>query len=151
MLKETLTEYFERDLNKLKEELMLYKNENDLWIVRGGINNSAGNLFLHLMGNLNHFIGAALGASGYVRDRESEFTLKNIPREKILEGIEKTIPVVINTLGRLSDEDLQKDFPLQKHGEKLTTQQMLIHLVTHLSYHLGQINYHRRLLGRLLD
>lgn len=149
MLKEIFIEYFERDLNKLKEELTLYKNESDLWIVQKGINNSAGNLFLHLTGNLNHFIGAALGASGYVRDRDSEFTMKNVPREKILEGLEKTIPVVLNTLRSLSDEDLQKTFPLEKHGEALTTEKMLMHLITHLSYHLGQINYHRRLLGQL--
>ncbi len=133
-------------MNKLKEELMLYKNEADLWIVQKGISNSAGNLFLHLTGNLNHFIGAALGNSGYVRDRDSEFTNKNVPREKILEGLEKTIPVVLNTLKNLSEEDLEKNFPLEKHGEIPKTGNMLIHLLTHLSYHLGQINYHRRLI-----
>ena len=87
MLKQSLLEFFERDLNKLKEEINLYKDENSLWIINGEISNSAGNLCLHLIGNLNHFIGATLGNTGFVRDRDSEFALKNISRKKLVEEI----------------------------------------------------------------
>ena len=110
MLKETLIEIFERDLNKLIEELKLYKDESSLWIVKDGISNSAGNLSLHLVGNLNHFIGATLGNSGYIRNRDDEFALKNIPREDIVTAIENTIVIVTGTIQKLSADDFAKDF-----------------------------------------
>jgi hypothetical protein len=78
-----LLEIFERDLNKLLQEINLYKDENSLWQIKEGIGNSGGNLCLHLMGNLNHFMGAVLGGTGYVREREKEFSLKNIPKNTI--------------------------------------------------------------------
>ena len=146
MLKDTLIELFDRDLQKLKTEINLYKDENNLWIVKEGISNSAGNLCLNLIGNLNHFIGAALGQSGYVRHRDDEFALKNILRDDLLLNIENCILVLNATFSKLTEADLEKDFPLEKHGTVVTTMHMLLHLFGHLSYHLGQINYHRRLL-----
>jgi len=147
MLKETLIELFERDLQKLTAEINLYREEDDLWIVKAGISNSAGNLCLHLIGNLNHFIGATLGNSGYVRHRDDEFSLKNIPRQNLVINIEKCILIVKSTLNSLPEKDMQKEFPLEMFGRKLANTQMLVHLYGHLSYHLGQINYHRRLLS----
>ena len=146
MLKESLFEIFERDLNKLKEEISLYKDETSLWKVKNEISNSAGNLCLHLIGNINHFIGAILGNTGYVRHRENEFSDKNISRTELISEIEKTIEVVVNTLKKLSAEDFEKDFPVQKHDKTVKTDFMLLHLLTHFNYHLGQINYHRRLI-----
>jgi uncharacterized damage-inducible protein DinB len=146
MLKDVLTELFERDLQKLKTEISLYKDEDNLWLVKEGISNSAGNLCLHLLGNLNHFIGATLGNTGYVRHREDEFSLKNILRQDLFTNIENCILIVKNTIAKLSEEDLEKDFPLEKHDRIVDTAHMMVHLLAHLSYHLGQINYHRRLL-----
>lgn len=145
-MKETLIELFERDLQKLIAEINLYKEEDDLWIVKEGISNSAGNLCLHLIGNLNHFIGATLGNSGYVRHRDAEFSLKNIPRQDLNLNINNCILIVKSTLNSLPETDMQKEFPLEMFGRKLTNTQMLVHLYGHLNYHLGQINYHRRLL-----
>src|SRR3954469_3247393 len=124
-MKTTLINIFGRDLNKLREEISLYKNEASLWIVKGGISNSAGNLALHLVGNLNHFIGATLGNTGYVRQRDLEFSTKNIPRGELISRIENTIYTVDDTLLKLSEEDLQKTFPLDKHGEVVSTGFML--------------------------
>lgn len=146
MLQESLLEIFERDLNKLKDEISLYRDENSLWIVKKEISNSAGNLCLHLIGNLNHFIGATLGNTGYVRNRDNEFAAKNILRQDLISEIEKTIEVVFNTLYKLSAEDFEKDFPVRKHDKIVKTDFMLLHLLTHFNYHLGQINYHRRLI-----
>ena len=146
MLKETLSEIFERDLQKLITEISLYKDEDNLWLIKEGISNSAGNLCLHLVGNLNHFIGATLGQTGYVRHRDDEFSLKNIPRQDLLINIENCILIVKNTVNKLSDSDYENDFPLEKHGKIVSTMHMLLHLLTHLNYHIGQINYHRRLL-----
>lgn len=147
MLQETLLEFFERDLNKLYSEIELYENESQLWIVKEGIGNSAGNLCLHLIGNLRHFIGAILGKSGYVRERDKEFTLKNIPKKDLLDAIMDTKSLVIKILSNVNPNDLDKNYPIEKHDKIVTNENMLIHLFGHLNYHLGQINYHRRLLA----
>lgn len=146
MLNLLLADFFERDMLKLKEEISLYKDETNLWKVENTISNSAGNLCLHLIGNLNHFIGATLGNTGYVRQRELEFSSKNIPRSELLSEVDKLIPIVVNTLKKLNDADFEANFPLEKHGQIVKTDYMLFHLLTHLNYHIGQINYHRRLL-----
>ena len=139
-------EIFERDIKKLKEEISAYKNEGDLWKVEKGISNSAGTLALHLTGNLHHFIGAVLGKSGYVRERDKEFSERNVSREKLIAGIDSAAQVVQQSMSKLHDNDLSKDFPIEFMGQRKTLQVLII-LVAHLNYHLGQINYHRRLLG----
>lgn len=146
MLIESLKTLFNRDLNQLKTEIELYQNENDIWIIQKDIANSAGNLCLHLVGNLNTYIGAEFGKTGYIRNRPQEFSLKNIPRAELLSRIEETIIVIDNALDNISDEELKKEYPLLVFENKTSTEFMLIHLTTHLAYHLGQINYHRRLL-----
>lgn len=145
MVKITLAELIERELQKLKTEINLYNDEDNLWLVKEGINNSAGNLCLHLVGNLNHFIGAILGNTGYVRHKEDEFSLKNIPRQDLIINIENCMLIVNNTFSKLSDEDMDINFPAEKHGTIVSNTHMLLHLYGHLTYHLGQINYHRRL------
>lgn len=145
MLKQSLINIFERDLNKLKSEIELYEDENNLWKIEEGISNSAGNLCLHLIGNLNHFIGATLDKNGFVRNRDAEFSTKNVSRENLLSEINKTIETVKTALQNLKDEDLDGNFPVEKHSETVETNFMLLHLLTHFNYHLGQINYHRRL------
>lgn len=146
MITNELIELFERDLQRLKTEIELYKDEDNLWILKEGISNAAGNLCLHLIGNLNHFIGAVLGNTGYVRYRDDEFSLKNIPRQDLVTNIENCRLVVKTTLLKLTAEDLAKEFEQKVFDKPVTAQMMLMHLATHLTYHLGQINYHRRLL-----
>ncbi len=142
-----ITSLFERDLNKLEEEINLYKNEEDLWKIKEGISNSGGNLALHLVGSLNHFIGATLGSTGYIRERDKEFSLKNIPRLQIVQDIKNTIEVINNTLSHLTNEDLKKDFPVPVGNKTSSMSYTLLFFVSHLSYHLGQVNYHRRLIS----
>ena len=148
MLNESLKQIFIRDLNKLHDEINAYNNESNIWIIRDHISNSAGNLCLHLTGNINHFIGAQIGQTGYVRHRELEFTLKDIPRAELIRNIESTIRVVDSVLDQISAEQFAAEFPIQVFGFPMSTEYFLIHLATHLSYHLGQINYHRRLLDQ---
>lgn len=147
MYNQWLTQILSRDLLKLKEELSLYGSEDQLWKISDGISNSAGNLTLHLIGNLNHFIGATLGTTGYVRNRDAEFSLKDVPREKIVSDIDALLPVIQQTLLALTDADFEKEFPLEIAGKHVSTGQFMLHLTAHLSYHLGQINYHRRLIA----
>lgn len=146
MITESLQSLYERDLNRLKIEIESYQNEDSIWKTDKDISNSAGNLCLHLVGNLSHFVGATLGNSGYIRNRELEFSLKDIPRTELLEKVERTINIVIKTLGQLKEDDLKETYPIEALGYPMTTEYFLIHLIGHLNYHLGQINYHRRLL-----
>jgi uncharacterized damage-inducible protein DinB len=147
MLKDVLTQLYERDLNKLKAEIEQYADEADLWKTSGEIANSAGNLTLHLTGNLKHFFGAVLGGSGFVRDRDAEFSSGGISREEMLADIDATAAVLRSTLEKLTDEDFAKTYPIEVFGHPMTTAFFLTHLTTHFNYHLGQINYHRRLLS----
>jgi len=146
MVIETLKSLFNRDLNKLKTEIESYPEESQIWAVDKNISNSAGNLCLHLIGNLNTYIGAELGKTGYIRDRPLEFTLKNISRSILIEKINETINVVNHTLDSLNETDLEKNYPQIVFEKEMTTEFFLVHLSTHLAYHLGQINYHRRLI-----
>lgn len=147
MLKESLIKTLERDINKLKDEINLYEAENKLWLIKSEIKNSAGNLCLHLLGNLNYFIGEVLGKTGYVRNRDYEFAAKNIPKKDLIKQIEETSEIVKDILAKLSEEDFKKDFPVKFNDNTLKTESMLLNIVTHFNYHLGQINYHRRLIS----
>lgn len=146
MIIESLKSLYTRDLNKLRTEIESYQNESAIWNTEKNIANSAGNLCLHLVGNLSHFIGAVLGNSGYVRTRDLEFSLKNVPRAELIHKVDETLDIVLKTLDQLNDHDLEKEYPLIVFENKMTSGYFLIHLLSHLDYHLGQINYHRRLL-----
>lgn len=146
MLKPVLLELFERDLDRLIKELSLYKDEKHLWLTPGEVNNSAGNLTLHLIGNLKHYIGATLGNTGFIRNREEEFILKNISKDILLASIDETKTIILKVIENLPDDILEKDYPLEVFGHKMKTGFFLIHLTTHLNYHLGQISYHRRIM-----
>jgi hypothetical protein len=142
-----LTQIYTRDLDKLKAEINLYPSESSMWHVIDGTTNSGGNLCLHLIGNINTFIGKDLGDTAYVRDRPLEFSAKDVPRKELLAKIDATIAVVSTTLDGLADKDLTIDFPYIVFENKTSIEFMLIHLCAHLSYHLGQINYHRRMVA----
>jgi len=146
MLIETLITLFKRDLNQLAVEIEAYKDEKNIWIVHKEVSNSAGNLCLHLVGNLNTFIGAEFGNTGYIRQRELEFSLKDVPKSELIRQVKDVSVVVENALNQLNSDDLQKEYSRRVFEDEMTTEFFLVHLTTHLAYHLGQINYHRRLL-----
>jgi uncharacterized damage-inducible protein DinB len=143
---QVLQALFNRDLEKLKTELLLYKSEESIWLTDKDISNSAGNLSLHLVGNLKTFVGVQLGNSDYIRNRDLEFSAKGIARDELLKMIDETKELVDGTLADLDENRLKEDFPIIVFKEKTSIEYMLIHLATHLAYHLGQVNYHRRLL-----
>lgn len=150
MLSETFKALFTRDLEKLKREIQAYQNEDNIWHVENSILNSAGNLCLHLIGNLNTYIGAQLGKTLYIRNREGEFALKNIPRKELIAQLENTITMISETFDQISDEQLNDIYPSETPLKEATTLHFLVHLAMHLAYHLGQINYHRRLIDNWL-
>jgi len=146
MLTENLASLFERDIAKVKNEINLYRDEKKLWIIAPGISNSGGNLCLHLLGNLQHYIGGVLGHSGYTRNRLEEFSQKNISVKDMAHTLDQTILVVTRTLRSLPVDMLQTEYPEKVLDQTFTVEFFLLHLLAHLNYHLGQINYHRRLL-----
>jgi uncharacterized damage-inducible protein DinB len=143
---QTLKTLFNRDLNKLKVEIESYQNESKIWYTEKTISNSAGNLCLHIIGNLNTYIGAQIGKTNYIRNRELEFSDKDVPKTVLVAQIEATIQTVNDALSLVSELDLKKEYPILVFETKTSTEFLLVHLTTHLAYHLGQINYHRRLL-----
>ncbi len=144
-MKRSIVQVFEKDLIRLKLEIEAFEEEENLWLKSDGINNSAGNLCLHIIGNLNNYIGAILGNTGYIRNRPLEFAEK-VTKNNLLEKIENTQLVVFKTLESLNPDHLEKIYPEDVLGYRMTTEYFLIHLLGHLNYHLGQINYHRRIL-----
>lgn len=143
-----LIKVYDRDLDRLKQEIGAFRQESNLWKTVGNINNSAGNLCLHLVGNLNTYIGKNMGHSPYVRDREAEFSLKDVPSEKLLQQVEETKAVILSTLKSMDKEKLEERHIEDSLGYPMTNSYFLIHLTAHLSYHLGQINYLRRILEK---
>ncbi|MFD0764869.1 DinB family protein [Mucilaginibacter lutimaris] len=146
MIRETLKSLIIRDLGRLKDEILAYQNEEKIWYTEKGISNSAGNLCLHLVGNLNTYFGAAFGNTGYVRNRPDEFALKNIPRAELISQIENTIAIIDKTFDMITDAQLAEISTVEHTLKGITNEYFFMHLAMHLSYHLGQVNYHRRLL-----
>lgn len=146
MLTQVLKTLYNRDLDRLRKEIKLYTSESKIWHIEKGIANSAGNLCLHLIGNLNTYIGKELGNTSYVRNRELEFSQKNVPRHELISMIENTKQMVESVLNSLSSQQLLEEYPVLVYETKMPTGAFLTYLTTHLTYHLGQINYHRRLL-----
>jgi hypothetical protein len=143
---QSIQKIIDRDLTVLEKELALYSSEDLIWAVRGDIKNSTGNLSLHLCGNLQHYIGAVLGNSGYTRNRDNEFAAHGIPKIELLNEISKTKNSVALALGSLQQNVLSMPYPEEVFKVPMTTEYFLIHLTLHLGYHLGQINYHRRMI-----
>ena len=132
-------------LNSLKDEISLYKDPGKIWLLSGSISNTPGNLCLHICGNLNHFFGAVIGNTGYIRERDQEFSKRNLSREELFGAIDETKIMIGKIFDDLTQDDINKIYPINKFGENVTYGFIFSRLVSHLSYHLGQINYHRRL------
>ncbi len=143
-----LSRIFLRDLETLADEIGRYPSEPALWVIPPGTPNSGGTLALHLVGNLQHFIGAQLGQTGYVRNREAEFQSRDVPRDEIVARVRATMGVVEQTLAALTPEALAAEYPLAVANARIKTEDFLLHLASHLAYHLGQLDYHRRLVTR---
>lgn len=135
-----------RELRALDREISAYPDDDSLWLNHPGAPNSAGNLALHLAGNLRHFVGATLAGTGYKRNRDEEFQAKGRSRDEVRKIVADTIAELSTAFSAITDEDLLREYPMPIAERRVRTSDFLIHLAVHLSYHLGQIDYHRRLL-----
>ena len=134
-----------RELRALDREIAAYPDDESVWKTPDGISNSAGNLALHLAGNLRHFVGAVLGGGSYVRDRNAEFSSKDLTRDELRAIVASSISELSDAFDKITDDQLSEEYPLKVAERRLRTGDFLLHLAVHLSYHLGQLDYHRRL------
>ena len=146
MLNSVLANFYERDIRKLIEEVNLFRNEEDLWKTQGSVKNPAGNLVLHIIGGLNHLIGATLAQTGYVRNRDQEFIRKGVERKVLVAQLEELIPMIKRTINGSTQDEMNAEYPIFFDKPKTSTSYVLLQLVLHLNYHLGQVNYLRRIL-----
>lgn len=143
----TFLHFFLRDIDKFIAETEAFPSEESIWLTGGDVKNPAGTLGLHIAGNLQHFIGAVLGGTGYVRQRDLEFSTRGVARTEVVAGLQTARTVVKEVLGNMNDAQLTEIFPADHFGENRSTLHALLHLQSHLSYHLGQLNYLRRLVA----
>jgi uncharacterized damage-inducible protein DinB len=135
-----------RELEAFAREVELFPDDDALWRTLPGVANSAGNLALHVCGNLKHFVGAVLGGTGYVRDRDAEFATCSGRREDVARQVRDTAEVVSSVLSRVTRQVLGAPYPQSHDGVRLRCDTFLLHLCTHLAFHLGQAGYLRRAL-----
>ena len=148
MLVAAVAAILDRDLQALAREVAAYPDELTLWHTPPGITNSGGTLAVHLAGNIRHYFGARLGGTGYVRDRPAEFAARDVPRATILAQIEEARAALRAAAARVTEEQLGEDYPEVIAGVRVATEEFLVHLVAHFGYHLGQVDYHRRVVTR---
>jgi uncharacterized damage-inducible protein DinB len=134
---------FAREISTLRREVELYPDDDLLWKEVPGCPNSGGHLALHLVGTLRHFIGAQMGGSGYVRDRDAEFATRTGEKASLLREIDRAAAEVDKALSELTPAQLDEWVILAAYGS-LKRELWLLHLHVHLAYHLGQLDYHRR-------
>ncbi len=139
---------FTKELKKLSDELAQYATNDDVWKKAPGISNSAGHLCQHLIGNLKTFIGAGLGGFAYTRERDKEFNARQFNKEQLLQLLTETSDIVKQTFEKMDAATLAAPYPKDylTIAENQTTELVLTYLLAHASYHIGQVNYHRRLL-----
>jgi len=141
-----LAHLFRRDLGRLKQEIAAFPPDDRLWQTLPGIANSAGNLALHLEGNLREYIGRQLGQVPYQRNRPLEFSAKGLPLTEILARMEQLEATIPDLVAALTESQMEAPYPENVLGEPMSTRRFLLHLHGHLQYHTGQVNYLRRII-----
>jgi len=140
-----LSTLFKRDLQRLRKQIESFPTDGSVWVVPVGVTNSGGNLALHLEGNLREFVGRQLGKREYQRERPLEFSTKGLFKTDLMSRIDYLIEMVPTVISSLSSEEVEKEYPEVVLDAPMSTRQFLIHLYGHLSWHLGQIDYVRRI------
>lgn len=141
-----IANFYQRDIQKVIDEISLFNDDRNIWKTSGSIKNSSGNLVLHLVGGLNHLIGATLANTNYIRNRNLEFEHNGVARELLIMELKELGLMIDKTINSISEEQLNKPFPIFFNKENATIEYVLIQLLLHINYHLGQINYLRRIL-----
>lgn len=146
MLSEILVNFYARDVRKLIDEVNLFRDEANLWKIVGSMRNSSGNLVLHIIGGTNYLFGTQLAKNGYVRNRDLEFTATGVPRAELIAQLEALIPLITSAIQAIPDDQMKDEYPIMFDDAPRPNAYVLVQLLAHLNYHLGQVNYLRRAL-----
>ena len=133
-----------RELRAVRRQVERYADDEGPWRELPGVPNAGGTLVLHLAGNLQHYLGAVLGGSGYRRDRDAEFARRGVACDALLTEVDAALHAVERGLAAVDASALDAPYPERFDGGTVRTRDLLLHLHAHLAYHLGQIDYHRR-------
>ena len=144
-LTSTLQTMVVRELESFIKEIEAFPDDASVWALAPGVTNSAGTLALHVCGNLRHFIGAVLTNSGYVRNREREFSHRGSSRSEVVAELRAAIEAMSQAFPKVTAAQLDTDYPQPPGGHTINTERFLVHLVAHLAFHLGQAGYLRRI------
>lgn len=145
MLGQDFANIYGRELDHLAKEVAAYESDADLWSTIGAQKNAPGTLAIHTVGALNTFIGAGLGGTGYVRDRDAEFNERDLPRAEVIRRIHACRDTIVPILAGLDDAVMGQPHPgaVPERLRGITTHAFLTHLVWHVGWHQGHIYYHR--------
>lgn len=142
-----LAPLFRRDLKRLQKQIEAFPTDEMLWEQCPGMTNSAGNLALHIEGNLREYVGRQLGQLPYQRTRDLEFSSKGVTRQELAARISELVETIPAIVGAITAEQLEAEYPQVVLEKPLTTQAFLIHIYGHLNWHLGQVDSLRRVLS----
>lgn len=144
MITPLLIELFEESFDVLLSEINQYPDDSSLWNTFNEKEIAAGNLCLHIVGNIQHYLGAVLNDSGYMRNKDAEFKIKNVSKAKLIDEVEAAKVTMRDTLEQLSKSELQKMYPVQVLSTPVSTERFLFHLLQHLQINTGQVQHHRK-------
>lgn len=123
-------------------ELAAPLSQDQFWLKPFPFGNGFGHLVLHLTGNLNYYIGAQIAGTGYVRDRDREFSEpRRLPKEEVLQSFDEVIAVVLRTVNAQSSEDWLAPYSTVRSGEVGSRFHMVLKCAAHLDHHVGQMIY----------
>jgi uncharacterized damage-inducible protein DinB len=141
-----LAALYRRDLAKFAKQIESFPTDELLWQTLPGVINPAGNLALHIEGNLSEFVGRQLGGLPYQRNRDLEFSSKQGTRADLSARLAKLSESIAAVIEALNADQLEKEYPQVVLDRPMSTGEFLIHLYGHLNWHLGQVDYLRRMI-----
>jgi uncharacterized damage-inducible protein DinB len=138
---EDLAAYYEMVREHLHKWVDPLTNEQ-LWRKPYPYGNSVGHLILHLTGNLSYYIGARVAGTGYVRNRDLEFTEpKPRPKQEVLAAFDQAIAMVVRTIREQKAEDWLKPYSAEREPEAKECFNIFLRSAGHAYHHVGQIIY----------
>lgn len=131
-------EYVAKQVHKWADPL----SQEQFWRNPYGYGNSVGHLVLHLTGNLSYYIGTRIAETGYIRNRDLEFTeTRKLPKDEVLKKFDDTVAMVANTIRKQRPEDWMKAYSAERESEAKERFMILLRCAGHAYHHVGQIVY----------
>jgi hypothetical protein len=147
VIQSSLADYFRVMVQERVHELVSPLSSEQVWQRPFPYGNSIGNLILHLTGNLNYYIGAQIAGTGYIRQRDLEFSDGGKPKGELLKLFDDAIQITVATIEKQSDHDWSTPYYAERADGSTRFAQVLA-CAGHAYHHVGQIIYLQRELLR---